>query len=121
MPESREVVINFGPQHPATHGVLRLVLTLDGEYVQDTKLHYGYLHRGIEKLAEHRTYDQLIPIVDRLDYVYAFSNSLGYVLAVEKLMGVEVPQRAQYIRVMLTELNRISSHFIWLAAFAIDL
>jgi len=121
MPESREVVLNFGPQHPATHGVLRLVLTLDGEYVRDTKLFYGYLHRGIEKLAEHRTYDQFVPVVDRLDYLCAFSNALGYVMAVEKLMGIEVPPRAQYIRVMLTELNRISSHLLWISAFAIDL
>ena len=121
MPETREVVLNFGPQHPATHGVLRLVLTLDGEYIQDTKIYYGYLHRGIEKLAENRTYDQFIPIVDRLDYMSGFSNQLGYVLAVEKMLGVEVPPRAQYIRVLLTELNRISSHMLWLAAFAIDL
>ncbi len=121
MPESREVVLNFGPQHPATHGVLRLVLTLDGEYVKDTKLHYGYLHRGIEKLSENLTYDQFVPIVDRLDYCSAFSNALGYVLAVEKLMGVEVPQRAQYIRVLIAELTRISSHLVWLSAFAIDL
>lgn len=121
MPEAREVVLNFGPQHPATHGVLRLVLTLDGEYIQDTKLHYGYLHRGIEKLSENRTYDQIVPIVDRLDYISAFSNALGYVMTVESMMDIEVPIRAQYVRVMLAELTRISSHLLWLSAFAIDL
>lgn len=121
MPQAREIVLNFGPQHPATHGVLRLVLTLDGEYIKDTKLHYGYLHRGIEKLAEELTYDQFVPVVDRLDYTNGFGNALGYVLAVEKLMGLEVPLRAQYIRVMLAELNRICSHLVWVSAFAIDL
>ncbi|MBI5787471.1 MAG: NADH-quinone oxidoreductase subunit D [Candidatus Schekmanbacteria bacterium] len=121
MPDSREVTLNFGPQHPATHGVLRLVLVLDGEYVKDTKLYYGYLHRGMEKLAESRTYDQIIPMVDRLDYLAAMSNGLGYVLAVEKMMDLEIPPRAQYLRILATEMSRIASHLLWLAAFAIDL
>ena len=118
---NQEMVLNFGPQHPSTHGVLRVLIKLDGEYVSSAQLHYGYLHRGIEKLAESKTYDQFVPVVDRLDYLTSFSNECAYVMAVEKLLGVEVPLRAQYIRVIMVELNRIASHLLWLGALGIDL
>jgi NADH-quinone oxidoreductase subunit D len=113
--------INMGPQHPATHGVLRLVLSLDGERVVDLKPDIGYLHRGVEKLAEHEDYVQIEPLTDRLDYVAAMSENLGYVGAVEKLMGVEVPPRAQAIRVALAELQRIASHLVWLGTHGLDI
>ena len=100
----------MGPQHPATHGVLRVILKLDGEKVLGTECVIGYLHRGVEKIAEHRTYTMFNPYVDRMDYVAAVSNGLGYCEAVEKLLNVEAPPRAQYIRVILTELNRLASH-----------
>ncbi len=116
-----DMVINMGPHHPATHGVLRLVLILDGEHVKYSDVVLGYLHRGMEKLFESKTYDQIAPITDRLDYLTAVSNNLSYVIAVERLMGIEVPRRAQYVRAIMMELARISSHLIWLAAFAIDL
>jgi NADH-quinone oxidoreductase subunit D len=115
------MTINMGPQHPSTHGVLRLVLDLDGETVVGVKPHIGFLHRGVEKLAEHKTYHQFITITDRLDYLAPMSNNLGYVLAVEKLLDLEVPKRAQYIRVILCELTRISSHLLWLATHALDI
>ncbi len=118
---NQEMVLNFGPQHPSTHGVLRVLVKLDGEYVSSAQLHYGYLHRGIEKLAESKTYDQFVPVVDRLDYLTSFSNECAYVMAVEKMLGVEVPLRAQYIRVILVELNRIASHLLWLGALGLDL
>jgi NADH-quinone oxidoreductase subunit D len=113
--------INMGPQHPATHGVLRLVLSLDGERVVDLKPDIGYLHRGVEKLAEHEDYVQIEPLTDRLDYVAAMSENLGYVGAVEKLMGVEVPPRAQAIRVALAELQRVASHLVWLGTHGLDI
>jgi NADH-quinone oxidoreductase subunit D len=115
------MTINMGPQHPATHGVMRLILTLDGEIVRKTVPVLGHLHRGIEKLAEVKTYHQCIPLTDRMDYVNAMGHNLGYVLAVEKLIGIEVPIRAQYIRVMLAELQRIASHLIWLGTHVLDL
>jgi NADH-quinone oxidoreductase subunit D len=115
------MTINMGPQHPATHGVMRLILTLDGEIVRKTVPVLGHLHRGIEKLAEVKTYHQCIPLTDRMDYVNAMGHNLGYVLAVEKLLGIEVPIRAQYIRVMLAELQRIASHLIWLGTHVLDL
>ena len=115
------MTINMGPQHPSTHGVLRLVLDLDGETVVGVKPHIGFLHRGVEKLAEHKTYHQFITLTDRLDYLAPMSNNLGYVLAVEKLLDLEVPKRAQYIRVILCELTRISSHLLWLATHALDI
>ena len=116
-----EMVINMGPQHPSTHGVLRLILRLDGETVVDSKPVIGYLHRGIEKLSENKTYVQITPLTDRLDYVASFSENLGYIGAVEKLLGIEVPPRANYIRVILAELQRIASHLVWLATHALDI
>ncbi len=119
--DSDELVLNMGPQHPSTHGVLRVILKLDGEKVLGTESIIGYLHRGVEKIAENRTYAQFNPYVDRMDYVAAVSNGLGYVLAVEKLLNTEAPPRAQYIRVILTELNRIASHQLWLGTHALDI
>jgi NADH-quinone oxidoreductase subunit D len=119
--DANEIVINMGPQHPSTHGVLRVILKLDGEKVLGTECVIGYLHRGVEKIAEHRTYTQFAPYVDRMDYVAAVSNGLGYCEAVEKLLGVEAPPRARYVRTILTELNRISSHLLWLGTHALDL
>jgi NADH-quinone oxidoreductase subunit D len=115
------MTLNMGPQHPATHGVLRLILELEGEIVRKVTPVLGHLHRGIEKLAEVKTYHQCIPLTDRMDYVNAMGHNLGYVLAVEKLLGIEIPKRAQYIRVMLTELQRIASHLIWLGTHVLDL
>ncbi|HEY3348452.1 MAG TPA: NADH-quinone oxidoreductase subunit D [Thermoanaerobaculia bacterium] len=117
----REMELNFGPQHPSTHGVLRIVLKVDGERIVSARPDVGYLHRGTEKLFETETYPMVIPHTDRLDYVAAATNNHAYVLAVEKLLGVEVPKRAQYIRVVLDEMQRISSHLLWLATAAIDL
>jgi NADH-quinone oxidoreductase subunit D len=115
------MTINMGPQHPSTHGVLRLLLELDGEMITKAIPHVGFLHRGVEKLAEYKTYHQCIPLTDRLDYVAPFSNNLAYVLAVEKLMGIEVTERAKHIRVLICELTRISSHLLWLATHALDI
>ncbi|HEV3333388.1 MAG TPA: NADH-quinone oxidoreductase subunit D [Bryobacteraceae bacterium] len=119
--DSTELVLNMGPQHPSTHGVLRVILKLDGEKVLGTDCVIGYLHRGVEKIAEARTYTQFNPYVDRLDYVTAVSNGLGYCLAVEKLLNVEASSRAQAVRVILTELNRIASHLLWLGTHALDI
>ena len=119
--DSTELVLNMGPQHPSTHGVLRVILKLDGEKVIGTECVVGYLHRGVEKIAENRTYAQFAPYVDRMDYVASVSNGLGYCLAVEKLLNVEAPPRAQVVRVILTELNRIANHLIWLGTHALDL
>lgn len=119
--ESSELVLNMGPQHPSTHGVLRLVLKLDGERVRDVECVIGYLHRGVEKIAENRTYTMFVPYVDRMDYVAAVSNGLGFCLAVEKLISVTAPARAQTARVILTELNRIASHLLWLGTHALDI
>ncbi len=114
------MTLNMGPQHPATHGVLRLLLTVDGERVTGVDTHIGYLYRAIEKLCENKTYRQIIPLFDRLDYVSYFNNELPLVMALEKLMGIEVPERAEYIRVILCELNRIASHLIFYGSFAGD-
>jgi NADH-quinone oxidoreductase subunit D len=119
--DSTELVLNMGPQHPSTHGVLRVILKLDGEKVLGTECVIGYLHRGVEKIAENRTYAMFNPYVDRMDYVAAVSNGLGYCLAVEKLLNTEAPPRAQYIRVILTELNRLASHMLWLGTHALDI
>lgn len=119
--DTDELVINMGPQHPSTHGVLRLVLRLDGERVIDMDVVIGYLHRGVEKLTEQRDYTQIVLLTDRMDYVAAASNNLGYVETVEKLMSLEVPRRAQYIRTVLAELQRIASHLVWLGTHAMDI
>jgi len=119
--DSTELVLNMGPQHPSTHGVLRVILKLDGETILGTDCVIGYLHRGVEKIAENRTYTQFNPYVDRMDYVAAVSNGLGYCLAIEKLLNVEAPPRAQVVRVILTELNRIASHLVWLGTHALDI
>jgi NADH-quinone oxidoreductase subunit D len=117
----RLMTLNMGPQHPSTHGVLRVVLRLDGERVIDADVVIGYLHRGIEKLCEHRDWAQIVLITDRMDYVAAASNNLGYCETVEKLMSLEVPRRARYIRTILVELQRIASHCLWLGTHAMDL
>ncbi|GBG14055.1 NADH-quinone oxidoreductase subunit D [Novimethylophilus kurashikiensis] len=120
MAEIRNYTMNFGPQHPAAHGVLRLVLELDGEVIERADPHIGLLHRATEKLAENRTFLQALPYMDRLDYVSMMSNEHAYVMAIEKLMGVDVPIRAQYIRVMFDEITRILNHLLWLGAHALD-
>ena len=120
MPEIRNYTLNFGPQHPAAHGVLRLVLEMDGEVIERADPHIGLLHRGTEKLAESKPYNQSIGYMDRLDYVSMMCNEHGYVLAIEKLLGVEVPERAQYIRVMFDEITRILNHLMWIGAHALD-
>ncbi|HNJ39032.1 MAG TPA: NADH-quinone oxidoreductase subunit D [Acidobacteriota bacterium] len=116
-----EMIVSMGPQHPSTHGVLRVILKLDGETVTDLDCDIGYLHRGAEKIFEHRVYPMIAPYFDRLDYIAAVSNGLVYVETVEKAMAIEVPARAQYLRVILTELNRLSSHLLWLGTHALDI
>jgi len=118
---TREISISMGPQHPATHGVLRLVLDLDGETVVKCTPYVGYLHRGVEKLSEHRNYLQVIPLTDRLDYISSMANNIGYCVAVERLFGIEAPERAEYIRTITAEMTRISSHLLWLATHALDI
>jgi NADH-quinone oxidoreductase subunit D len=119
--KAETMVLNMGPQHPSTHGVLRVVLELDGETVVKARPEIGYLHTGIEKSCEDLTYSQAITLTDRIDYLGPLSNNLGYCLAVEKLLALEPPKRAQYIRVLLTELTRIGSHLVWLGTHAMDL
>ena len=120
MAEIKNYTLNFGPQHPAAHGVLRLVLELDGEVIQRADPHIGLLHRATEKLAESRTFIQSLPYMDRLDYVSMMSNEHAYCLAIEKMMGLEVPIRAQYIRVMFAEITRLLNHLLWLGAHGLD-
>ena len=120
MAEIKNYTLNFGPQHPAAHGVLRLVLELDGEVIQRADPHIGLLHRATEKLAESKTYIQSLPYMDRLDYVSMMSNEQAYCLAIEKLIGVDVPIRAQYIRVMFAEITRVMNHLLWLGAHGFD-
>ena len=120
MAEIKNYTLNFGPQHPAAHGVLRLVLELDGEVIQRADPHIGLLHRGTEKLAEHRTFLQALPYMDRLDYVSMMCNEHAYVMAIEKMMGVQVPLRAQYIRVMFDEITRLLNHLMSLGSHALD-
>jgi NADH-quinone oxidoreductase subunit D len=120
MAEIRNYTMNFGPQHPAAHGVLRLVLELDGEVIQRADPHIGLLHRATEKLAEHKTFLQSVPYMDRLDYVSMMCNEHAYVMAIENLLGIDVPQRAQYIRVMFDEITRVLNHLLWLGAHALD-
>ncbi len=121
MAEIKNYTLNFGPQHPSAHGVLRLVLELDGETVQRADPHIGLLHRGTEKLCEHRTFLQALPYMDRLDYVSMLCNEHAYVLAIERLMKIEAPKRAQYIRVMFAEITRILNHLMWIGAHALDI
>jgi len=118
--QTEPFVVNFGPAHPSTHGVFRMLTTLDGEVIVAMEPVFGYLHRGIEKLAEERTYGGCIPLTDRLDYLASMSNNFAYCLAVEKLAGIEVPERAEYIRVIMAELQRIASHLIAIGAFLND-
>jgi NADH-quinone oxidoreductase subunit D len=119
--DSSEITVSMGPQHPSTHGVLQVKLKLDGEKVVDAECVIGYLHRGVEKLGENQTYGQFLPTLDRMDYIAAVSNCLGYCEVIEKMLEVEAPPRAQYVRVILTELNRISSHLLWLGTHALDI
>jgi NADH-quinone oxidoreductase subunit D len=118
---AQTMVLNMGPQHPSTHGVLRVILELDGETVVKAESVIGYLHTGIEKSLESKTYSQGVTLTDRVDYLAPLSNNLAYCLAVEKILGIEVPKRAQYIRVLLAELTRCASHLVWLGTHAIDL
>jgi len=119
--KTEEMILNMGPQHPSTHGVLRLELLLEGEIIKGVKPHIGYLHRCFEKHAEAMTYPQVIPYVDRLDYLSSMYNEFGYVTAVEKLLGIEVPQRVEYIRVIMGELQRIASHLVAIGTYGADL
>ena len=118
--EPIEMLLNMGPQHPSTHGVFRLVLWVDGEKIVDLEPHIGYLHRGSEKLCEGEQYTQIITLFDRMDYISNFNNEMAYCMAVEKLMGLEVPERAEYVRVILCELNRVASHLLFVATMGLD-
>ena len=117
----RTMVLNMGPQHPSTHGVLRLLLEIDGETIVRIRPDIGFLHTGIEKTCEAKFYQQVIPMTDRIDYLCPMTNNLAYVLAVEKLLGLEIPPRAMWIRLMLNELTRINSHLVWLGTHALDI
>ena len=119
-PLGTKMILNMGPQHPATHGVLRLVLQLNGEIIEKTKLDVGYLHRGVEKIAENKTYQEFMPYTDRMDYLSPYSNNVALCTAVEKIANVEVPERAHYIRMIGAELARISSHLLWLGTMVMD-
>jgi NADH-quinone oxidoreductase subunit D len=121
VPEIRNYTLNFGPQHPAAHGVLRMVLEMDGEVIERADPHIGLLHRGTEKLAETKPFNQSMPYMDRLDYVSMMCNEHAYVMAVEKLLGIEIPIRAQYIRVMFDEITRILNHLLWIGSHGLDL
>ncbi|GAH82616.1 unnamed protein product, partial [marine sediment metagenome] len=118
--QTEPFVLNIGPAHPSTHGVFRMLTTLDGEVIVNMEPIFGYLHRGIEKLAEERTYGGCIPLTDRLDYLASMSNNMAYCQAVEKLAGIAVPERAEYIRVIMAELQRLASHLIAVGAFLND-
>src|SRR5580765_7415636 len=119
--EGRYLRLNLGPSHTATHGTLRIFVELDGEVIRDTKLEIGYLHRCFEKMAETHTWNQVIPFTDRLNYVSAMMNNVGYVMAVEKLLGIEVPKRCQRIRVIMCELSRIIDHLVCIGTNAVDI
>ena len=121
MPEIRNYTLNFGPQHPAAHGVLRLVLEMDGEVIQRADPHIGLLHRGTEKLAESKPFNHSIGYMDRLDYVSMMCNEHAYVMAIEKLLGIEVPLRAEYIRTLYAEITRVLNHLMWIGAHGLDL
>ena len=120
MAEIRNYTLNFGPQHPAAHGVLRLILEIDGEVVERADPHIGLLHRGTEKLAESKPYNQSIGYMDRLDYVSMMCNEHAYVMAIEKMLGIDVPDRAKYIRVMFDEITRLLNHLMWLGTHGLD-
>ena len=115
------MILNMGPQHPSTHGVLRLILEIDGESVVRMMPDIGYLHTGIEKTCEAKFYQQVVPLTDRIDYLCPLTNNLCYALAVEKLLGLEIPPKAQWLRVLLNELTRINSHLVWLGTHALDI
>ena len=119
--QTETMTLNMGPQHPSTHGVLRVVLELDGETVLSCKPIIGYLHTGIEKSMEEKTYNKALPMTDRMDYLAPMSNNLGFVLAVEKLLDMEVPRRCRYLRVLLAEMTRLNSHLVWLGTHGLDL
>jgi NADH-quinone oxidoreductase subunit D len=119
--DDNHMIVNLGPQHPSAHGQLRLILELSGEKIIKATPDIGYMHRGVEKMAENMIYNEFMPVTDRMDYIASASNNYGFALAVEKLIGVEAPRRAQVIRMMLAEINRISSHAFWLATFALDI
>lgn len=121
MANTEIMTVNMGPQHPSTHGVLQLVIELDGETIVKVDPVIGYLHRGVEKLSEYRTYHQTLPLTDRMDYLAPMANNLGYILTVEKLLGIEVPERARVIRVIMNEMARLQSHLVWLATHALDI
>lgn len=121
LPNTEEMMLNLGPQHPSTHGVLRVLLELDGEVVRKAIPDLGYLHRGIEKIGEYRQYNQFVPWTDRTDYVAAFTGNYAFVKTIEDLMGIEIPERAQYLRVIFSELQRIASHLLWLGTHVMDL
>ncbi len=118
---TEEMLLNMGPQHPSTHGVFRVVIRTDGEMILESESHIGYLHRCFEKIAENVDYMQVVPYTDRMDYLCAMINNLGYAEAVEKVMQLEVPERAQYIRVLVSELNRIASHLLAFGTYGMDL
>jgi len=120
-PSDQTMIINMGPQHPSTHGVLRLVIEVDGETIVGLAPDIGYLHTGIEKTCEAKFYQQVVPMTDRIDYLCPMTNNLAYALAVEKLLGLEIPERAQYLRVLFNELTRIQSHLVWLGTHAMDI
>ncbi|GAE46776.1 NADH-ubiquinone oxidoreductase chain D [Mesobacillus boroniphilus JCM 21738] len=120
MIRTEEMLLNVGPQHPSTHGVFRLVLKIDGEIIVEAKPVIGYLHRGTEKLAEDLQYTQIIPYTDRMDYVSAMTNNYVIVHAVETMMGLQVPERAEYLRILAMELNRVASHLLWWGTFILD-
>src|SRR6202795_3755914 len=120
MAEIKNYTLNFGPQHPAAHGVLRLVLELDGEVIQRADPHIGLLHRATEKLAETKTFIQSVPYMDRLDYVSMMVNEHGYVMAIKKLLGIDIPVRAKYIRVLFDEVTRVLNHLMWIGSHARD-
>ncbi len=119
--DDKTMILNMGPQHPSTHGVLRLLLEIDGETIVRIMPDIGYLHTGIEKTCEAKFYQQVVPMTDRIDYLCPMTNNLAYCLAVEKLLGLEIPPKAQWIRVMLNELTRINSHLVWLGTHAMDI
>ena len=118
--DEQTMIINLGPQHPSTHGVLRLVLELDGETIRSSSPTIGFLHTGIEKTAEQKKWQQVIPLVERMDYLGAQSNSLAFCLSVEQMLGIEVPQRVKDIRVLIAELQRLSSHLVWFGTHAME-